>query len=197
MKIFYLILLFNISLLSIPNNNNKSVTEPEAERFNIQLDGVKAIIGGNPKYNSKIAFFIDMKIKSGKNRFFVYDLENNKIVDQGLVAHGSGSETGIKGELEFSNTPNSKSTSLGKYAVGKNYKGMFGKAYRLFGLDESNDNAFKRAIVLHHYSAVPYEEQEYYISRSQGCPMINEVFFKRIEKILDSSKTSIVLNIYY
>lgn len=197
MKIFYLILLFNISLLSIPNNNNKSVTEPEAERFNIQLDGVKAMIGGNPKYNSKIAFFIDMKIKSGKNRFFVYDLENNKIVDQGLVAHGSGSETGIKGELAFSNTPNSKSTSLGKYVVGKNYKGMFGKAYRLFGLDESNNNAFKRAIVLHHYSAVPYEEQEYYISRSQGCPMINEVFFKRIEKILDSSKTSIVLNIYY
>ncbi|KIA99643.1 MULTISPECIES: murein L,D-transpeptidase catalytic domain-containing protein [unclassified Flavobacterium] len=198
MKILYLILFLNIGFFSTSNNNNLTTTSgTEVERFNSQLSDLKCMIDGNPKFNPKVAFFIDMKIKSGMNRFFVYDLENNKIIDKGLVAHGSGSETGINGDLKFSNMPNSKSTSLGKYIIGKDYKGMFGKSYKLFGLEESNNNAYKRAIVLHSYSAVPYEEQDYYISHSQGCPMVNEVFFKRIEKIIDSSKSSIVLDIYY
>ncbi|MCV9930352.1 murein L,D-transpeptidase catalytic domain family protein [Flavobacterium sp. LS1R49] len=198
MKILYLILLLNLGFFPVSNNDKSTdFSVLEAERFNSQLDGLKSMINGNPKYNSKVAFFIDMKIKSGMNRFFVYDLENNKILDQGLVAHGSGSETGINGGLKFSNEPNSRSTSLGRYLIGKNYKGMFGKAYKLYGLDESNNNAYKRAIVLHSYSAVPYDEQDYYINHSQGCPMVNELFFKRIEKIIDSSKSSIILDIYY
>ncbi|CAD0009831.1 peptidase [Flavobacterium chungangense] len=93
--------------------------------------------------------------------------------------------------------PNSNCTSLGIYSIGNNYNGIFGKAYRLSGLDETNSNAFKRAIVLHYYSAVPYEEQDRSISRSHGCPMVNEQFFKRIEKIIDSSKSNILLDIYY
>jgi hypothetical protein len=197
MKIFYLILLLNVGFFTAYNKDISTTTsETEAERFNSQLNDLKCMIDGNPKFNPKIAFFIDMKIKSGMNRFFVYDLENDKIIDKGLVAHGSGSEVG-NGELKFSNLPNSKSTSLGKYLIGKDYKGMFGKSYKLYGLEESNNNAYKRAIVLHCYSAVPYDEQNYYISHSQGCPMVNEVFFKRIEKIIDSSKSSIVLDIYY
>lgn len=197
MKIFYLMLLLNIGFFSTSNKDNSTaLSDTEAERFNGQLNDLKCMIDGDPKYNPKVAFFIDMKIKSGMNRFFVYDLENNKIIDKGLVAHGSGSEIG-NGQLKFSNLPNSKSTSLGKYIIGKDYKGMFGKSYKLFGLEESNNNAYKRAIVLHSYSAVPYDEQDYYINHSQGCPMVNEVFFKRIEKIIDSSKSSIVLDIYY
>ena len=165
--------------------------------MNTHLNDVRSITDFNPKYNTKIAFLVDMKIKSGKNRFFVYDLENNKILDQGLVAHGSGSETGIRGDLQFSNVPNSNCTSLGRYSIEKAYRGIFGKAYKLAGLDQTNSNALKRAIVLHHYSAVPYEEQDYYISNSHGCPMVNEEFFKRLEKIIEGSKTKIILDVYY
>ncbi len=199
MKLFYLILFvtagfFNTSKL---NFNDKSLTDVEIERINSQLNVVKAMVYAGPQYNTKIAFLVDMRIKSGKNRFFVYDLVNNKILDQGLVAHGSGSETGIRGELKFSNTPNSNCTALGRYSVEKCYNGIFGKAYRLNGLDDSNNNALKRAIVLHSYSAVPLDEQDYYISNSHGCPMVNEEFFKRIEKIIDNSKSKIILDIYY
>ena len=74
---------------------------------------------------------------------------------------------------------------------------MFGKSYKLSGLDETNNNAVKRAIVLHSYSAVPNEEQDYYIANSHGCPMVSEAFFKKLEKIIDSSKSNIVLHIYY
>lgn len=199
MKIFNLIL-FVIAGVVFTSSKPYFKDEPnslELERINYQIDGIKTMINNNPKYNSKIAFFVDMRIPSGKNRFFVYDLVNNKILDQGLVAHGCGSETGIKGSLKFSNEPNSNCTSLGRYSIGKNYQGIFGKAYRLAGLDETNSKALERAIVLHHYSAVPYEEQDHYISRSHGCPMVNEQFFKRIEKIIDTSKSSILLNIYY
>jgi len=178
-----------------PKEKN-TIYDSEEERFNQQIENVKKM-SASGAYNSKIAFFIDMRIKSGKNRFFVYDLENNTILDSGLVANGAGSETSIKGELKFSNIPNSKCTSLGRYAIGKSYRGMFGKAYVLKGLDETNNNAIKRMIVLHSYSAVPEGEQDHYITLSQGCPMVSETFFKRLEKIIDSSKSNIIMNIYY
>lgn len=196
MKIFNLLLFFACSFFGHPNKNNE-LTDVELERFNGQVAEVKALINSNAGYNTKIAFFIDMRIKSGKNRFFVYDLVNDKILDQGLVANGSGSETNVRGELKFSNEPNSNSTSLGRYAIGKSYNGMFGKSYKLSGLDETNSNALKRAIVLHPYSAVPEEEQDHYISNSHGCPMVNDAFFKKLEKIIDSSKSKIILHIYY
>lgn len=151
----------------------------------------------NPKYNNQLVFVVDLKIMSGKNRFFVYDLKQNKITDQGLMAHGSGSETGKEDELHFSNIPDSNTTSLGMYAIGKDYVGKFGKAYKLFGLDKTNDKAFERFIVLHHYEKVPYEEQDSPICNSLGCPMVNEIFFGRLEKLIDASEKPILLYLYY
>lgn len=199
MKIFNLTLFFIVSFFYTPveNVNDKPAAIIEDARLTQQLTEVKALLKNRSGYNDKIVFLVDMKIKSGYNRFFVYDIANNKILDKGLVANGSGSETAVKGDLKFSNEPNSKCTSLGRYSVGKSYKGMFGKAYKLSGLDETNSNAAKRAVVLHSYSAVPNDEQEYYISNSQGCPMVSEVFFKRLEKIIDGSKSNIILHIFY
>jgi hypothetical protein len=178
------------------NADSKINIIPE-ERLKIQLKEVKKLINTESKWNQEIAFFIDMKINSGKNRFFICDLKNNKVIDQGLVAHGSGSEKGIQGQLKFSNVEGSLCTSLGKYAIGNYYQGKFGKSYNLYGLDKTNNNALTRHIVLHQFSTVPYEEQETSICNSYGCPMVNEKFYKRIEKIIDNSKTKILLNIYY
>ena len=178
------------SKISVLNDSSK-------EKLDAQVNQIRNVIQANPKYNKDIAFFIDMKIPSGKNRFFVYDLKKKGITDKGLVAHGSGSETGVQGKLKFSNTYNSLATSLGKYYIGNSYIGRFGKAYKLYGLDKTNSNAFDRAIVLHKYFDVPYEEQTEYICNSYGCPMVNQKYFKRIEKIIDNSKTNILLVIYY
>ena len=46
-----------------------------------KINEIKEIIKSDSKYNDKYAFFIDMKIPSGKNRFFIYDLKNNKIIE--------------------------------------------------------------------------------------------------------------------
>jgi hypothetical protein len=162
-----------------------------------QINEVKRLIESNSKYNRRFAFFINMKVPSGKNRFFVYDLNTDKIIDKGLVAHGSGSETGIKGKLKFSNIPNSLSTSIGKYYIGNSYQGKFGKAYKLYGLDQTNSNAFKRDIVFHYYYDVPYKEQNGYICNSFGCPMVNRKYFDRMSKIIDNSESNILMSIYY
>lgn len=200
MRVFFLALLFSLSSFTTYNVTNKKeiLSEVELLRLTEHVSDIKSFTASNRNYSNKIAFLVDMKIKSGKNRFFVYDLENNRIIDQGLVAHGSGSETRIKGDiLQFSNEPNSNCTSLGRYSIEKSYKGVFGKAFRLSGLDQTNSNALKRAIVLHCYKEVPDEEKEYYIINSHGCPMVSEVFFKRLEKIIDSSDSKIMLSVYY
>lgn len=200
---FLLLLLFFIGYKIVVKRYESSSLEKETSLLAdkkvdlTQVKEVKRIIKSNKKYNEKIAFFIDMKIPSGKNRFFVYDLVNNKILDQGLVAHGSGSETNIKGKLKFSNVPNSLSTSLGKYSIGNHYNGKFGKAYKMYGLDKTNSNAFVRDIVFHYYYDVPYNEQNGYICNSYGCPMVNKKYFERMAKIIDTSKSDILMSIYY
>lgn len=200
--VFLVLLLFFIGYKVVFKSNNdtllnKSSLIIDKKIDEIHINEIKRIIGNSSKYNKKIAFFIDMKIPSGKNRFFVYDLVNNKIIDQGLVAHGSGSETGTKGKLQFSNVPNSLSTSLGKYSIGNHYNGKFGKAYKLYGLDKTNSKAFIRDIVFHYYFDVPYEEQNGYICNSYGCPMVNKKYFTRMARIIDNSESDILMSIYY
>lgn len=148
-------------------------------------------------YNQDLAFLIDFSKASGKYRFFVYDLKNDKILKKGLVAHGSGSEKGkSKKSLKFSNVEGSYCSSLGKYAVGESYVGDFGKSYRLYGLDDSNSNAFDRAIVLHKLKCVPDKEQDDPICLSLGCPMLSNNFFKLVEKYIDNSSKRIILLAY-
>ena len=167
------------------------------ERLEKKVKEIKNFITKKEKYNQHIAFLIDMKIPSEKYRFVVYDLQKDSVLEQGIVAHGIGSETGIHGQLKFSNIPNSKATSLGKYAIGNSYIGQFGKAYKLHGLDTSNNKAFERYVVLHQYHMVPYEQKNYPIIRSEGCPMVSNKFFKTLEKYIDTADKKILLDIYY
>ncbi|MGO4772687.1 murein L,D-transpeptidase catalytic domain-containing protein [Flavobacterium sp. W22_SRS_FK3] len=202
----YILLLSGIFGLSFAcrNNNEKPLINSSSrpvysyeEKLKSEITEIRRFLGKSPKYNSDVAFFLDMKIESGKNRFFIYDLKHIKLLDKGLVGHGLGSETGISGKLKFSNVKNSNCSSLGKYAIGGSYYGKFGKAYKLYGLDKTNSNAFDRNIVLHKYYDVPFEEQRDPICNSQGCPMVNKKFFGVMEKLIDNSKKKIILVMYY
>ncbi|WP_250254618.1 murein L,D-transpeptidase catalytic domain-containing protein [Chryseobacterium sp. Marseille-Q3244] len=148
-------------------------------------------------YNQDLAIFINFKIPSGKYRYFIYDLKNNKIVQKAIVAHGSGSVISGSNALKFSNIEGSYQSSLGKYAVGGSYVGQFGKAYRLKGLDPTNDNAMQRAIVLHSFSSVPDVESERSTSLSLGCPMLSVNAFKETAKYIDKSELPIILYAFY
>jgi len=147
--------------------------------------------------NEKTCFLIDMRLPSGKNRFFVYNLSSDSVEMAGLVTHGSGSENGDD-ELVFSNTPNSYCTSLGKYKMGKSYTGRFGLSYKLYGLDNTNSKAFDRFVVMHAHECVPNDEvAPLPICLSQGCPTVSPAFLKQLKTCLDQSEKPILLWIYY
>jgi L,D-transpeptidase catalytic domain len=146
-------------------------------------------------FNERYLFVADMCRTSGRNRFFVIDLKKDSIIDQGIVAHGSGGAV-FAPTPRFSNAVESNCTSLGRYVIGQSYPGRFGKAYRLKGLDTSNSNALKRNVVLHQYGGLP--EAEVFpmpIANSLGCPMVPKAFFRRLEKIIDHSQKPVLLQI--
>ena len=182
------------------NTNIKEVTKKissdSVERITTKANEIKTFLQKNSKYNQDVFFLLDMKITSNKYRFFVFDVKKNEITDSGLVAHGSGSQTDTD-ELKFSNTDGSLMTSLGKYNIGNSYNGTFGKAYKMYGLDATNSNAYIRNIVLHSHEKMPYEEQINPIVLSWGCPMVNEKFYLRIQNILDKSDKDVLMYIYY
>lgn len=147
-------------------------------------------------FNNKYCFLVDMSLPSGKNRFFVYDLEKEIVVNAGLVAHGSCNQTYLS-HPKFSNSANSGCSSLGKYKVGEFYKGKYGKSFRLYGLDKSNSNAFSRAVVIHGYDCVP--DSEIYprvLCNSFGCVMVSYNFFDRVSRYISKSDKPILLWVY-
>ncbi len=147
-------------------------------------------------FSTKYCFLIDMSLPSGRKRFFVYDLEKNSVAYSGLVAHGSCNETFLS-HPKFSNAANCGCSSLGKYKVGGFYRGKYGESYRLYGLDNSNSNAFKRGVVIHGYDCVPDEEiYPMVLCNSLGCPMVSYNFFDRLSRIIGQSEKPIILWVY-
>jgi len=144
-------------------------------------------------YNTGTCFLIDMSIESGKNRFFVFDMQKDSVLDAALVAHGSCNKSWLSGR-QYGNEVGCGCTSLGKYKIGAPYKGRFGVAYKLYGLDATNSNAFERCVVLHSYYAVPDAEvHPYPICQSQGCPMVSPVFLNKLAGIINASKKPMLL----
>jgi len=170
-------------------------TDNEASKINTKAFEVKNFVS-KKDFNKKIIFLVDMGLPSGKNRFFIYDLQNDSVIKASLVAHGCG-DTQFSFTPKFSNKKESGCTSLGKYRIGKSYSGRFGVAYKLHGLDSTNSNAFNRNIVLHSYSYVPDEETyPYPICNSRGCPMVSPSFLKSLQAVIDKSKEPVLLWIF-
>lgn len=147
-------------------------------------------------YNTEVCFLIDMKIGSGKNRFFIYDMKRGTVISSSLVAHGRCNESWLNGR-KYGNEVGCGCTSLGKYKIGNPYQGRFGLAYKLYGLDGTNSNAFKRFVVLHSHECVPNNEvHPYPICQSDGCPTVSADFLKKLAKILDKSAKPVLMQIY-
>lgn len=191
--------LASIAPINIEDNAIKSIDSFFIKRtqvYTTEVQKAKDFLSKNRSYNQDVAILIDMRIPSNKFRLFVHDFKNDSIQDQALVAHGAGSDFSAD-SLVFSNTPNSNCTSLGKYKIGAKYTGQFGKSYKLHGLDQTNNNAYKRYVVFHPYSAVPDIEQEYPIILSLGCPMVSPNFMEKMYTLIDNSSKPILMVIYY
>ncbi len=178
--------------LPIATNPTKKETNKEFERIKQKASELKQYCTNN-NYSTQFAFILDMQQHSGKKRFFVYDFAKDTIVTSGMVAHGSCHKAYLENAV-FSNEVGCGCSAFGKYKVGYEYPGQFGKAYKLYGLDTSNSNAFERFIVLHSYSCVP-DEATYPqpICNSLGCTMVSDNFLTALSAYIHKTKKPLVL----
>ena len=181
--------------------NNSIHTEKEYHAENVEVEKLKkksteaiSFIKKNG-YNESVCFFIDMTLPSGQNRFFVYNIAKDSIQRSGLVTHGRCNEMWLEGR-KYSNEPGCGCTSIGKYKIGNSYYGRFGLAYKLYGLDKTNNNAFKRYVVLHSHECVPETEVQDEICQSDGCPTVSPQFLQQLKPMIKQSSKPILLWIF-
>lgn len=146
-------------------------------------------------FDTSVCFLIDMSLPANHNRFFVYDFSDDSIQTSGLVAHGNCNKYWLEGR-KYGNEIGCGCTSLGKYKIGNSYYGRFGLAFKLYGLDKTNSNAFNRFVVLHSHDCMPDHEVEEEVCQSNGCPMISAKFLKKLSRIIKNSKPPVLLWIF-
>ena len=126
---------------------------------------------GSVLWRRDIAGIADFGVHSANKRFHFANLENGT-VRSFFVTHGMGSDPDHDGWLNsYSNVPDSLATSRGNYISWEWYVGRFGTSIRLGGLEDSNSNAFPRAIVMHRadYATQAHVDRWGKLGRSNGC----------------------------
>ena len=177
-----------------PNHVNEEAESMTLARLKSKAGDVRKFVVEN-NYNDQICFLVDMSLPSGHNRFFVYNLKKDTLHNSGLVTHGRCNQEWLEGR-KYGNTVGCGCTSIGKYRVGYLYKGKFGLAFKLHGLDKTNDNAYKRFVVLHSHECVPETPIEEEICQSDGCPTVSPGFLQQLKPIITASPKPILLWIY-
>ena len=146
-------------------------------------------------FDTSYAFLSNMGMLSSKKRFFVINLVTMEVEQSGLVSQGRGRGR-TKYDKQYSNIIESKCTSLGRYKISNKYKGFYGGSYKLMGLDSSNNNAFKRNVVLHPMGCIPDKENVAPACISEGCPAVSSNFFSGLSKIIDTRTKPVLLWVF-
>ena len=154
----------------------------------------KRAVPGN--FSTQYAVLADLGLHSGSKRMYLVNLSTKTILQKALVTHGSSTTYLPAGQRQYSNVEGSLCSSLGMYKIGAAYQGSFGLAYKLYGLDADNSNAYPRAIVLHSHSCVPDEETEHPICQSWGCPTVSPAFLQTLAGYIDASNKPELLYIF-
>lgn len=150
--------------------------------------------------NTRFFFLADLGRHSGKKRFFVWDFEKDTMVQSLMVSHGCGnypwSTTFTKHSPTFSNEEGSHASSLGKYIIRERGASQWGIGvkYLLQGMESTNNNAMRRAIVLHSWDVVT--DQEVHPSGTPegwGCPALSNNGMRLIDAMLKESRSSTLL----
>lgn len=152
-------------------------------------------------YHTNYCILIDFKIHSGKNRIFVWDFNADTVLYSGLCAHGYGKGSTYTKPV-FSNEPGSYCSSTGKYKIGAQYVSIWGIkiGYKLHGLENTNNNAYARNVVLHSYENIAEEEispEHIPLGYSQGCPVVSNQMMTNIHNLLKAAEKPVLLWIYY
>lgn len=178
---------------STPKINSDKSLKPDMVKINSAAEEMFTY-ARNHQMDTVLFFIIDMAKPSGSKRFYVFNRTKDSILDAGLVAHGQGKE--LRFDPIFSNEIGSYCTSSGLYKIGNVYQGKFGLAYKLYGLEASNSNAYNRFVVLHAHDCVPIQEvYPQAICQSQGCPTVAPGFLGHLSKYIEKQPREILMKI--
>jgi len=151
-------------------------------------------------FNEDYYFLIDLSIHSGKNRFFIYNFNDNKISDSNIVTHGACDHFEVNlekySQAKFSNKVDSHCSMKGKFKIGKREYSSWGinVKYWLHGLEDDNKTAVERVVVLHSWSKVANEEIfPLYSPLSWGCPAVSDKFMKKLDAKLQATGKPVLL----
>jgi hypothetical protein len=150
---------------------------------------------GKLNTEKEVITICDMSLSSTRNRLWIIDLKQKKLLCNTYVAHGRRS--GDEHALRFSNHSGSKMTSLGFYVTAETYEGEHGLSLHLQGMDAHfNDAAYKRGIVVHgaDYVSDKHIAGNDYLGRSWGCPAVPG---NLSQQIIATIKDNTCLFIYY
>ena len=155
------------------------------------------------KMDTTMCILVDFSIHSGNKRMFVYDFQKDSIILEGLCTHGCGAgewaNGGTPSSPVFSNVPDSHCSSVGKYKIGDRAYSNWGIhiKYSLHGLEATNNNAYKRYVVLHSWEIV--SDTEVYPNgspESWGCPAVSDKMMEQLDILLKASTKPVLLWIY-
>jgi hypothetical protein len=180
MKIFIKFMFILLSTFILSSWTSAFANKPKKEVLNLAKSAYNCAIKSGHASAPKTLTVIDYSLPSTEKRMWIIDMQNDKTLFHTLVSHGKNS--GENYTTKFSNTPNSKATSLGLFRTENPYYGSNGYSLRLTGLDIGyNDNAMSRAIVIH---GAPYVSEKAAkgnrIGRSWGCPAVAKELAKPI-----------------
>ncbi|HRO66906.1 MAG TPA: murein L,D-transpeptidase catalytic domain family protein [Pseudobdellovibrionaceae bacterium] len=122
--------------------------------------------------NQRYITIVDFTKRASTARMFLIDMSTGA-VRTFWVSAGKNSDPDNDGwATSFSNQSGSNKSSLGFYLTGGLYNGGNGRSMYLHGLESSNSNAYKRAIVMHGATYVSAG----WAGRSLGCPAIEKQY---------------------
>lgn len=161
----------------------------------------------------KYAILVDYGRHSGRNRLFVWDYKQNKVILSSPCAHGYGGGSTAR-HCVFSNQIGSHCSSEGRFTLGKErqmYQFPGRTCFPVKGLDKGkNDNAEKRAILIHPARMPSFPIYPFLIPvrvinlgfwtlrpASEGCITIPKKQYGKLRKIVsDSNPEHIMLYVY-
>ena len=163
--------------------------------FSLALDAASCAVRSGAVTAPATLTVIDYSKPSTEKRLWVYDLSRRALLYEELVAHGQGSGENLA--TAFSNTPDSRQSSLGLFVTEGTYVGQNGYSLRLNGLDHGfNDRARERAIVMHGapYVSAAAAAAQGRLGRSWGCPALREAI---ATELIDRVKGGSLVFAYY
>ncbi len=165
------------------------------EVLDLAINAVSCAVNSGDIERPRTLTVIDYSLPSVEPRLWVFDVATGRLLFKEPVAHGRN--TGENMATQFSDTPESRQSSIGLFVTGDTYVGSNGYSLRLDGLEPGfNSRARERAIVMHGapYVNTSLASSQGRIGRSWGCPALREAVAR---DVIDTVRGGGVIFSYY